>query len=73
MAMQLVTYYLKDYKMVLKKSSAIEALHGNVVVIKVNESVFDDPKNVFRYNYKSSPYKYKLVAKIPMNAAIKFC
>ena len=71
--MQLVTYYLNDYKRVLDKANAIEALDGKIVSIKVNDTVFDDPKTVFKYNYKVSPYKYKLVANLPMSAAIKFC
>lgn len=73
MATQFVTYYLSTYEKVLQKSKAIEAVEGQVVTVKAKQSTFDDPTSLFKHKYEKPHNNYKLVAKLPMSAAIKLC
>lgn len=65
MATQFVTYYLSNYSQVIDKSKAIQAVEGDVVIVKVKPELFDD--------YGKENNNYMLVAKLPMSAAIRLC
>lgn len=71
--MQLLTYRLSSYSVVLERSADIEKRGGKIIEVKVGERHFDDPLSVYKHNYERRPYSYKLVAILPMSAAIKFC
>ena len=72
MTAQYVTYYLNDYKAVLDKSSAIEAVEGKVVIVQTHTKAFTDAE-LYKNALSKSAIRYTLVAKLPMSAAIKFC
>ena len=65
MATQFVTYHLSSYSQVIDKSKAIQAVEGEVVIVKVKPESFDD--------YGKENNNYMLVAKLPMSAAIRLC
>ena len=72
MSTQYVTYYLNNYKAVLDKSSAIEAVEGKVVIVQTHTKAFNDA-DLYITALNKSVIRYTLVAKLPMSAAIKFC
>jgi hypothetical protein len=68
--MQSITYYLSDYNEVLVKTQAIVAIEGEVVSVEVAGKTFNDGSG---YHKGDVPICYKVVAKLPMSAAIRFC
>jgi hypothetical protein len=68
--MQSITYYLSYYKDVLAKSEAIESLEGEVISVQVAGKTFDDHSG---YHKDDIPICYRVMAKLPMSAAICFC